>query len=604
DQYLRRNKHVPAANGRVDVSERPGAAEVFPRSRTIARYNDLYAANRFTSANSTIVYRDDFFGPAFEGNAFVSEPVHNLVHREIMRLEGLTYTSRRADDEKDSEFLASADNWFRPAMLAAGPDGALWVADMYRQTIEHPEWIPMEVQKKIDLRAGADMGRIYRVFPVGSHPRKIPRLDRLTTNELVAAMDSPSGWQRDMVEQMLLWKDDKAAIEPLRKLIAQSHRPNCRVQALWTLELLGGLEPEMIAAGMSDAHPGVRRHAVRLSEGHLSKAPQLGEKVVAMAGDADMQVQLQRAYTLGEYKHPGAGKALGELALRYRDDRFVIAAVLSSVAPDNLNEVVTAVLRVESGTEPPSELLEQLVGLASLFEEDRTLATALAKIGKAESGRYAAWQLTALAGLLDALDRRNLSWERYDPSQELTKMFEFARGIVANDAAPEEDRLRAVRLLGRSESQRAADIASLGALVAPQSSGALQTASVEALGRLESDEVAKVLLAGWKGHGPAVRSEILDALLSRPAWAEMLLGAIREGQVPAADIDAARRQRLVRFKDENIKTLAAKLLSGAIESNRQQVLQQYASVLTMTPDAQAGATAFTKRCSVCHRLRG
>jgi putative heme-binding domain-containing protein len=206
--------------------------------------------------------------------------------------------------------------------------------------------------------------------------------------------------------------------------------------------------------------------------------------------------------------------------------------------------------------------------------------------------------------LLDALDRRNVSWEKYDPSKELTKMFEFARGIVANDAAPEDERLRAVRLLGRSDSQRAADIGSLVALLVPQSSGALQTAAVDALGRLESDQVPTALLVGWKGHGPALRSEVLDVLLSRPAWVEILLAAIQNGQVLAADIDAARRQRLARFKDDNIKTLAAKLLSGAIESNRQQVLGQNSSALTMTGDAQAGATVFTKRCSVCHRLRG
>ena len=65
-------------------------------------------------------------------------------------------------------------------MLATGPDGALWIADMYRQTIEHPEWIPLEMQKQLDLRAGYDMGRIYRVFPIGKTPRKIPRLDKLS----------------------------------------------------------------------------------------------------------------------------------------------------------------------------------------------------------------------------------------------------------------------------------------------------------------------------------------------------------------------------------------------------------------------------------------
>ena len=83
-----------------------------------------------------------------------------------------------------------------------------------------------------------------------------------------------------------------------------------------------------------------------------------------------------------------------------------------------------------------------------------------------------------------------------------------------------------------------------------------------------------------------------------------LLTAIERKEVPAGDIDASRRQRLLRFNDEKIKTRAAALLSGAIESNRQQVLDQHGAVLTMTGDAQAGAAVFAKRCAVCHRLRG
>ncbi|MCH8960858.1 MAG: hypothetical protein IH820_05910, partial [Bacteroidetes bacterium] len=92
DHYLRRNELVAAENGRVNVAEQAGVAEVFPRSRTIARYNDLYAANRFTSACSTIVYRDELFGPHFIGNTFVSEPVHNLVHREVMQASGFSFS--------------------------------------------------------------------------------------------------------------------------------------------------------------------------------------------------------------------------------------------------------------------------------------------------------------------------------------------------------------------------------------------------------------------------------------------------------------------------------------------------------------------------------
>ena len=603
DHYLRRNKHVPATNAKDDVSEEPGVAEVFPRSRTLARYNDLYAANRFTSANSTIVYRDNLFGPAFEGNSFVSEPVHNLVHREIMRPDGLTFSSRRADDEKASEFLASADNWFRPTTLATGPDGALWVADMYRQTIEHPEWIPLEMQRQLDLRAGSDMGRIYRVYPVGTRPRKIPRLDKLSTMELVQAMDSPNGWQRDMVQQMLVWRTDLSAFEPLGKLAATCSRPQSRVQALWTLELLGALKPDAILHAMSDAHPGVRRHAVQLAESHLAETARLGEGILKLDHDADAHVQLQRAYTLGEWKDARAGKALGELAVRFADNRLMTAAVLSSITTDNLHDVTMTVLAVE-GREPPAELVEQLVGLATALGDDRTLAAALARISSSSSGQFADWQLTALAGLLDALDRRETSWEKYDADGQLSTLFAFARSIVQNEQAPEDARVRAVRLLGRGKRDRTSDIAVLVGLLVPQSSGVMQSAAVAALVRIDDDEVPRALVTGWKGHSPALRSEILEALLSRDSWTRPLLAAIERKDVPAADIDAARRQRLAQSSDAEIKDRAAKLLAGAIESNRAQVLADHAKVLEMTGDAQAGATIFTKRCSVCHRLRG
>jgi putative membrane-bound dehydrogenase-like protein len=608
DHYLRRNPHVPAADGRVDVSEQPGVAEVFPRSRTLARYNDLYAANRFTSANSTIIYRDDLFGPAFAGNAFISEPVHNLVHREIMRPEGLRFKSRRADDERDSEFLASADNWFRPTMLATGPDGALWVADMYRQTIEHPEWIPQEVQEQIDLRAGHDRGRIYRVYPVGKQPRKIPRLDVFTTAELVAALDSPSGWQRDMVQQLLLWRNDSSAIPALAKLAAGCARAEARVQALWTLELLGGLTPQLIRGAMADQHPGVRRHAVRLAEGHLAKTPALGEGILALADDADPHVQLQRAYTLGQWKDPRVGRALGELALRYADNPYLTAAVLSSATADNLYELVSTVLgdegKSDPSAQPPAELLEPLVGMASALDDDRTLGMALARIGKSASGKYAAWQVTAVAGLLEALARRQARWEKYDASGELARIFEFARHSVADRNAPEEDRLRAMRLLGWSEAARGEDIRLLVEMLSPQTAGALQAAAVAALSRTGDDRVPAALLEGWKSHGPGLRSEILDALLGREAWSEPLLSAIEKGQVPPGDIDATRRQRLSQADDDALKQRAARLLAGAIESNRAQVLDSHKSVLTIQGDATAGAAVFNKRCGVCHKLRG
>ncbi len=121
---------------------------------------------------------------------------------------------------------------------------------MYRGVIEHPEWIPDEWEAKLDLRAGSEQGRIYRVYPVDKKPRAIPRLDRLDTAGLVAALDSPSGWQRDTAQRLLMHRRDPAAIAPLRALVArQPQRPKTRVQAIWTLAVSGWARRAIGAGG-------------------------------------------------------------------------------------------------------------------------------------------------------------------------------------------------------------------------------------------------------------------------------------------------------------------------------------------------------------------
>lgn len=169
-------------------------------------------------ACSGMIYRDDLLGPAFAGNAFVCDPVTNLVHRRILVPERSSYRSTRAPDEPDSEFFASDDPWTRPVMVQAGPDGALYVVDMYRYYIEHPQWFAASVLADADLRAGSGRGRIYRIYPRDGSPRTPTRLDTATAAELVAALDSPSGWQRDTASRLLVERRDAAAVPASRHL--------------------------------------------------------------------------------------------------------------------------------------------------------------------------------------------------------------------------------------------------------------------------------------------------------------------------------------------------------------------------------------------------
>ncbi|MEX2285786.1 MAG: PVC-type heme-binding CxxCH protein, partial [Planctomycetaceae bacterium] len=444
DQYLRRNPHVVPHEGRRPVSINPGPSACFPISRTLARFNDLHMLNHFTSACSAIVYRDELFGPEFAGNSFVSEPVHNLLHREVMTADGAAFTSRRADDEKESEFLSSRDNWFRPTMIKTGPDGALYIADMYRKVIEHTQYIPTELQKGLDVRAGDDCGRIYRVFPTGSKLRRVPNLAAMSTVELVAALDSPNGWQRDTVQKLLIQRRDMAAVEPLEALVREGARPLARLHALCTLDGMGRLTASLVTAALADSHPGVRRHAVRLCESFLNVEPEVGKAMLELLDDRDPHVRLQLACSLGEWSNPEASRALGKLALDHSDDRYIMAAVISSTNAGN----VAAVLAAAASTTAPTSsednaLLARMLSLAAAVGNQDVLQQVFTHIAKPRDGRGPLWQYTALADVLDALERRKSSGGQSEALtnflneqlQRLNDLFESARASAGEKEA-------------------------------------------------------------------------------------------------------------------------------------------------------------------------
>ena len=142
--------------------------------------------------------------------------------------------------EKGREFLASSDNGFRPVQMANGPDGCLWVIDMYRELIEGAAFLPPQILKHMDVGSGVDRGRIWRVVPAGHKP-KAPKLGKATTAELVALLEHPNGWHRDTASRLLYQRQDRSAVEPLRQLAAASKSPLGRTHALYALAGLGAL---------------------------------------------------------------------------------------------------------------------------------------------------------------------------------------------------------------------------------------------------------------------------------------------------------------------------------------------------------------------------
>ena len=657
DHYLRRNPYLAAPNPQRDVSIAPGAAPVFPSSRTLTRFNDFHTANRFTSACSAMVYRDEIlkgvgnrewtvadtsqplpqsplptaYSPSF---VFISEPVHNLVHREIMRPDGFSFTSQRAVGEEQSEFLSSTDNWFRPTQLKTGPDGAFYVADMYRLVIEHPQWIPIEWQKKLDLRAGHDKGRIWRVAPVGTKLRPVPRFDKLTNAELVAALDSPNGWQRDLVQQLLIDKADPAAVPLLRGMVegrglkvdgqkdgkpsnssadpqlsTLNHRPTsalARLHALCTLSALNdGLTVSVVGAGLNDPHPGVRRHAVRLCESVDLPKADLIEPLVKLVDDTDPQVRLQLAYTLGEIKHTQADVALGKLAARANGQPWMMAAVLSSLRADNLGAVMAEAM-AHAGEQ--TGLLEQLLTHATAFKSSEAELALLTRVTEpGADGTFARWQFAAIEQYAIAVERRGETFNPYRTGtlqmrERFYVLFRAAETLAKTTETPIADRVAAVRILGPML-DRANTFELQQELLEPKYPPEVQSAALTSLARLKNNsDVPQILILTFRRFAPGLRTQVLETLLSRDEWRDLLLAALETKQLAPTDLDATSRQRLLDHKSKAVRERAAKLLAVDLNTDRAKLVTEYLPTVRAGGDVQHGSQLFAKRCAQCHKL--
>jgi len=598
DHYLKRNPHVAYPNAVVNVAP---SNQLFSLKRDAQRFALSGPPNTVTAACGLGIYRDDVMGGAFSGNAFTCEPVNLLVTRRVLKPNGATFTGARAADETDSEFLASTDGWFRPVHAVTGPDGGLWVADMYRYLIEHPRWIPPADLAQIDVRAGAGLGRVYRVRPADKPLRPWARLDRLDTAGLVATLDSPNGWQRDTAMMMMLWKNDPAANGPLAKLARESKNGFTRMQALCTLGALGPVPQELLTGALSDTDAAVRQHAVRLAESRGGSAR-----------DPDPHVRLQYAYALGELrsKDDQRGRDLAALIFRTSDDPFLVAAALSSLNKENVGAVASGIGRLfdtDKSFDPLPQTMRDFAASAAGIDGGATLLDVLKAVtGPAPERTFHPWQLAAVAGALDALARQDRPWDKLAPDvrKAVEPVVTYARGLGTKEHASEAELLAAVPLLARDPATRADDLKRLVELLDAARPAAVQSAAVAVLARSADKATPAALIGAWGRATPALRSRLLDTLLGRPAWHPELLAAVERGTIPAGQIDAARRQQLAGSSDAAVRTRAEKLFAGGSNPDRQKVIDEYKAALALKGDPARGKAVFAKSCAACHALDG
>jgi putative membrane-bound dehydrogenase-like protein len=244
---LERHPDLVARSVRADLT---ADRRVFPAGPLERRLNQPATANTVTSACNPLPYRDSAFGTDGVNCLFICEPAHHVVLRQVLDYSGATITSRRHPDDAEREFLASEDRWFRPVMARTGPDGGLYVVDMYRLVLEHPEWVPAEMARRMQLRGGETMGRIWRIARDGQ-----------STKPAAIELASPSGWARDTAQRLAFERGGVENEAAVRSLAASPSLP-VRLQALFTLRGLGLLSVDELTQALRKEWPHARGTAL------------------------------------------------------------------------------------------------------------------------------------------------------------------------------------------------------------------------------------------------------------------------------------------------------------------------------------------------------
>lgn len=598
DHNIRRNSHFAPPDPKHQVVT-PSNPVVYPASKLQKRFHSFSQSGRFTSACSAMIYRDDYlFEQGSEQHAFTCEPFHNLVQHNLIADAGVSFRFRRDPAEVDTDFFASEDRWCRPVMARTGPDGALWVVDMYRYMIEHPQWLPQNGKDELRpwYRFGEDRGRIYRVIRREQPPRDIPQLVRRTAEELVATLENPNGWQRDMAHRMLVRGQLRTVVSRLNTMAKSSQQPRARVHAFWTLEGLGALSAAVFEAALSDPHSGVRQNALRVAASGKADIRWLEP----MVDDADAKVLLELACALGAYEDPKASVALAKLAVASCGDPYIVAAVMSSLTPENVLDVLTAVM--QSTDDTSQQITLTLIGQVVAMSDSDEIARVIAAVSAQPNEQAGKRQFESLSEILDGLANleRSISELSKSAQARIVVTIQQARIAAANATTGEDTRAAAIRLLGRDDDRKDDDLQLMQDLLVPQSSALVQQSVLVTLAGRSEPSVAKVLLSGWRSHSPALRNQILEILTRRKSWAASLHASLESGVVHAGELNASIRQRLLESGDDS--SVWPKSLAVKTSKNRAAVLRQFQPALELGGDEQRGEAIFRKTCLNCHKL--
>lgn len=624
DRYLKGRQILPE-NTLQNISdhEEDGLARIFPIGEQEDRVNHPEQSGYFSGSCGVTYYGGGAFGEKYNNTVWVADVVLNLIHVDKIKPNGASFTASRIFENKD--FLASSDRAFRPVNMSVGPDGSMYIIDIHRKVIEHPEWIPDEIEKTLDLNAGKNQGRIYKI----SSTNKSFDFKQFSSSEgLLESLKNPNQWVRNTAHRLLMENVlSNETFLGLKKLL-ESDNALARLHAIWILTYSGKLTPNEVLAALQDKNAAIRESVLKISENYLTESESILNKIIALLNDLDARVRMQAALSLSMLpeNHPfyknNQDLILQSLAktAKLPNDEWNVAAITLAAQTQivelfariyqekNVNSSLLAslALNISGETENVLSILRYL-STRPISDKEKTLVVSqLAKHTEKVNGKSIENQvsqleqkaeldlLTSLASLRQKL--------KLQPSSQFLKYSKEASKNVLDTSLPDSVRVQYLSLLDFLPYAQKSTI--LFECLKNNQPLKLQENALRQLSSYREKEIGNKVVAMWKDLSPQTRRYASDLLLYIESNHDALLTGLEKGIINIGEMnfDLERRRTLLWWTDnENTKTRAKRLFSDSGVSNRQAAMDKMKPSLTLKGNSINGEKVFSNTCATCHK---
>ena len=562
----------------------------------------------------TFVINDDPALPdRYRGKLFAADPLQGHLMMADVQPDGSSLKTRDVEP-----VIKSDDRYFRPVHVKLGPDGAIYVADWYDRYAAHLDHNAGRIDK--------DGGRIYRLCAADAKPAAPFDHGQKTSFELVELLHHPNRWHRQTALRLLGDRKDASVVPILKRKLAQEHGQTA-LEALWALNLSGGLDESTALHALDHVEPAVRGWTIRLLCDDNAVSHSVALKLVQLARtEPDVEVRSQLACSSRRLAAL-QGLPIVDALLRHNADATDVFMPLllwwSIEAKCEKNRDAVLSLLAD-----PELWKSRIVAEAILSRLMRRFAVAGGKNDLLTCARLFRMAPDRASGLLlmkgfeEAFKGRGVGSLPQELLEETAKLgggsvalgvrqgvqdaIDKGLRIMVDAKSKPEDRLECIEVFG--EVRQPCCIPVLLQIARGPGPDALRKAALTALEQYDSDRIGSEVIAIHDTLNPELRPIAQTLLLSRKNRALQYVEAVEKGSIAKEKVPADVVRRLAVIKDERVAAVVRRVwgeVKGATTREMQTEIQRLLGVVQVgKADPYAGKKLFTASCANCHSLFG